>query len=702
MIHFDRQVCSDFPQAASKEWLETNGLGGFASSTIIGCNTRRYHGLLVAALNPPAGRTVLLSKLEEELAIDGITYPLSTNEYPGVIHPQGYLFQESFCLKPFPTFLYQAGGVRLEKEIFMPQGLNAVAISYRLMPFPLDSAINDLDFLGAGFAKPALLTGGVCEPRPQNILRLRPLVAGRHFHHLTRQGAMQIDTEVEAEELLVRFGWGAEVHLYHGGEVVSAPEWFYNLEYRQEMERGLDAHEDLFSPGVLTISLSEEAQWLTASAQPLEPMPEKWREQEITRRALLQKPWSDLGAGFCKARQAKSSAGFTLVLSVAEGKPRPQEIGLLALAADSFLVRRENFCGIIAGYHWFEEWGRDTLISLPGLCLTTGNLEAARGILLHFANACQQGMLPNRFTEEGGADYNSVDSALWFVNALAELNTHRGQETFIRQHLLPAAKQIVEHYSAGTHYGIHADRDGLIQIGEEGSQLTWMDAKVGGRVITPRAGKPVEIQALWYNALRILQLFGETRWREIADKAQQSFATLFWNAAENCLYDRIGPEGPDAAIRPNQVLTLSLRFPILTDDLGRQVLEVVEKELLTPYGLRTLSPRDSRYRGRYEGDVLSRDGAYHQGTVWPWLMGPFITAYLRLHGNTEEAKSRAREMLEPLFAHLSDAGLGTISEIFDGDHPHHPRGCISQAWSIAEILRAWTLLKDSSTAPSIR
>jgi len=643
MIQFDRRVCSDFAQATSREWLEANGLGGFASSTIIGCNTRRYHGLLIAALNPPVGRTLLLSKLEEELVIDGITYPLSTNQYPGAIHPQGYRFQEGFRLEPFPIFCYQTGGLTLEKEVFMPQGLNAVVITYRLR-----------------------------DPVGNVRLRIRPFVAGRDFHHLLRQGVVSSEVQAEEGKILVRFGWGAELHLYHNGAFSAKPEWFRNFEYAREMERGLDAHEDLYSPGVLDFSIGGGDCWVVASAQPVAPQSERWREKELARRQALMRIWPG----------------------------EREEIGLLLRAADTFLVHRpQGLRDVIAGYPWFGAWGRDAMISLPGLCLVRGDLEAARGILLTYAKSCQQGLLPNHFAEaDGKPEYNSVDAALWFVNAVGLLSTYPGQETFISQHLLPAAGEIVQHYAAGTRYGIRADADGLLTIGAEGGQLTWMDAKVGGRPVTPRSGKPVEIQALWYNALRILQHFGRERWGDMAERAETAFPALFWNEEEKCLYDCIGPQGADPSIRPNQILAASLPYPILPEELGRQMLEVVERELLTPYGLRTLSPRDRRYHGRYEGDLRARDEAYHQGSVWPWLMGPFLSAYLRLHGHTTEAQARAREMLEPLFAHLSEAGLGTISEVFDGDPPHHPRGCISQAWSVAELLRVWASLRSQPRA----
>jgi glycogen debranching enzyme len=676
LINFDHHICSDFELATSKEWLETNGLGGFASSTIIGCNTRRYHGLLVAALKPPSARTVLFSKLEEDLTLGGITYTLSTNQFHGVIQPAGYRCQQEFRLAPFPTFTYLAGGAILEKEIFMPHGMNAVVIAYRLL-----------------------------QAADEPMLTLRPLVAGRDFHQLIHQGAVPVETETTDGEVIVHFGWGPRLHLYHQGVFSNAPQWSYNFEYAKETERGLDNSEDLYSPGTLALSLKDKWCWLVASADPITPEPEKWREEELARRTALAKRWP--GAREELQTLARTADSFMVARSISdETEKEPEGVGGGApfdSAQDKREPRQAGFTkpapklwDIVAGYHWFEEWGRDAMISLPGLCITLGEYEKAFGVLSTYAQFCRDGLLPNRFVDaDGHADYNTVDSALWFVNALFVLHEAapealRGR---LRESLLPTAQQIVEHYAAGTHFGIQADADGLIKIGAEGSQTTWMDAKVGDAVMTPRNGKPVEIQALWYNALRILEKLGDQRWNELANQAKASFAPLFWNEPKGCLYDCITDDGPDPAIRPNQVMACSLPFPMLDDDLGRRVLETVERELLTPYGLRTLSPRDARYRGRYAGDVWARDSAYHQGTVWAWLMGPFISAYVRIHGNSAEAKARAKELLEPLLQHLKDAGVGTISEIFDGDPPHTPRGCISQAWSVAEVLRVYQALK---------
>jgi predicted glycogen debranching enzyme len=369
----------------------------------------------------------------------------------------------------------------------------------------------------------------------------------------------------------------------------------------------------------------------------------------------------------------------------------------LTCAADQFVVARANGRSVIAGYHWFSDWGRDTMVSLPGIALVTGHLQAAREILAQFALSVDQGMLPNRFPDAGEQpEYNTVDATLWFFDAARAYLKYSGDREFLRAQLYSVLRDIVDWHERGTRYGIRVDTDGLLRAGVPGMQLTWMDARVGDRVVTPRHGKPVEIQALWYNALRTMQQFAETlgddsglqRYRQMAVLAQASFNEKFWNDAAGCLYDVVGTDVRDASVRPNQVLAASLEYPVLAPGRAAAMLEVVRRELLTPFGLRTLAPSDPQYRGRCEGGVAARDGAYHQGTVWPWLMGPFISAYVKAHDRSAEARAQAARWLEPFRTHVLEAGLGQISEIFDGDPPHTPRGCIAQAWSVAEVLRA--------------
>ncbi|MBC7911654.1 MAG: glycogen debranching protein, partial [Pyrinomonadaceae bacterium] len=369
----------------------------------------------------------------------------------------------------------------------------------------------------------------------------------------------------------------------------------------------------------------------------------------------------------------------------------------LTLAADQFIVARGSQKTVIAGYHWFSDWGRDTMIALPGLALVTGRAEVARSILLEFARHVDKGMLPNRFPDAGvEPEYNTVDATLWFFEAVRALLDDTHDEKFVRDNLYDVLAEIIDWHVRGTRYGIRVDTDGLLAAGEEGVQLTWMDAKVGEWVVTPRRGKPVEIQALWYNALRVMeqlahQFQDETRtgfYGEIAARARASFNQKFWHEEQGCLYDVIDGERRDASIRPNQIFAVSLPHTMLSKERARGVVCVVERDLLTPYGLRSLAQSDPQYRGRYAGDALSRDGAYHQGAVWAWLLGPFIKAYLKVHSEDTAAREKARAWLSPFQKHLSEAGLGQVSEIFDGDAPHAPRGCIAQAWSVAEILRA--------------
>jgi predicted glycogen debranching enzyme len=374
----------------------------------------------------------------------------------------------------------------------------------------------------------------------------------------------------------------------------------------------------------------------------------------------------------------------------------------LVAAADQFVVARGTRQTVLAGYHWFGDWGRDTMIALAGLTLVTGRFETARGILSEFARHTSRGMLPNRFPDDGGhaPDYNTVDATLWFFEAARAYLQYSDDAEFVRAELYDVLVDIIAWHVRGTRFQIHVDMDGLLSSGEEGAQLTWMDAKVGDWVVTPRHGKPVEIQALWYNALRVMENFarefedkaGEKLYGEMAAQAAESFNRSFWNEERGCLYDVIEADlinsgRRDASIRPNQILAVSLHYSMLSEERARRVVETVERELLTPYGLRSLSPHDPGYRGRYEGDPLSRDGAYHQGTVWAWLIGPYVSAYLKIFGETTQGRERAARLLEGFRQHLGEAGLGQISEIFDGDPPHTPRGCIAQAWSVAELLR---------------
>ncbi|HEV2765982.1 MAG TPA: amylo-alpha-1,6-glucosidase, partial [Pyrinomonadaceae bacterium] len=610
-----------------------------------------YHGLLVAATRPPVGRTVLLSKLEETLVVGGTRIELSANQYPGVVHPRGYRFLSRFRLDPFPVFTYRVAGLELEKSVLMLHGENTVCVRY------------------------VLRRAGAGQSRESDVrLEIRPLVAFRDYHDTTRENGA-LDSSVRTEEGLLTVapyeGLPALHFAHEGGEADAAGYWYRNFDYAEEQARGFDAAEDLFSPFALKFDLG--------------------RRDEVFIIASTERRDASRAGALLRAEVERREA----VLRTASSGD--ETVRALVAAADQYVVARGEKKTVIAGYHWFGDWGRDTMIALPGLALVTGRFDVARSILAEFARHVSRGMLPNRFTEGGEEpEYNTVDATLWYFEAVRALCAYAGQVGFVRANLYGTLKEIIEWHERGTRYGIRVGMDGLLTAGEEGAQLTWMDAKVGDRVITPRRGKPVEIQALWYNALRVMEElareFGlredEFRYGAMASYARRSFNEQFWNEEAGCLYDVVNGAERDASLRPNQIFAVSLRHSMLSAERARQVVGAVERELLTPYGLRSLAPSDTRYAARYAGGPAERDAVYHQGTVWAWLIGPFVTAYLRVNGRTPEAVERARCLLAPLVGHLGESCLGHVSEVFDGDAPHAPRGCAAQAWSAAELLRA--------------
>ena len=666
MIQFNQQICSDFATAIQKEWLETNGIGGYASSTIIGANTRRYHGLLIAATQPPVGRRVLLSKLEETLFIGDTPYEIACNQYPDVLHPQGYRFLQTFKLDPFPTWRYEIEGVVLEKSLWMGHGENTTVLTYT-----------------------------VREGAESVRLYLRPLVAGRDRHslHYENPGINTQVTSVDSNTIWISpYGPFSRLYLQcASGEFKSdAGYWYKNFEYPLETARGFDDHEDLYSPGYFSCALNlGESVAVIASTQAPNDEWEAGRSLEINRRARIQSLVSAETHHSVTPRTAGDSA-------VGESD---EFLESLFLAADGFLIQRnEGRYSIIAGYHWFTDWGRDAMIALPGLTLVTGRYEIAKGILQEFAQHSDRGMLPNRFPDsDDEPEYNTVDATLWFFYAVAKYLEYTGDLEFIREALWETLVEIVHWHIEGTRYNIKMDADGLIAAGTEGVQLTWMDAKIGDWVVTPRHGKPVEINALWYNALKVMETlagsFGDAdrsaEYAKLAGRAKARFNEIFWNAETGCLYDCISGNERDASVRPNQLFAISLPHSVLVEKRHRQVLDVVARELLTPVGLRSLAPNDEKYIGHCKGSPYQRDSAYHQGTVWAWLIGPFVTAYVKVNGKTSQARGEAKQYLTAFRAHLKEAGVGSISEIFDGDAPHAPRGCIAQAWSVAEVLRAY-------------
>lgn len=647
MISLDKNICNDLEAALSREWLETNGLGGFACGTVAGANTRRYHGLLTAALNPPGGRMLLLSKLEETLVVGDRRIDLSTNEYSGAVHPQGYSFLSSFRLDPFPTWTFEVDGIQIEKIVFMSQGSNTVQIEYKLLHAP---------------------------PEIEPVLEVRPLIAFRDYHSTSHENSALSSLLETAPGLASVQPYSDLPKLYfaHNADAVEDQGyWYRNFLYRVERERGLDFQEDLFNPLVFSWKLTERrcGQIIVSTEPHAIEQASALRNVELQRRQKL-----------------------------ADAAPVDDPLATsLAIASDQYLVRRGEDWTIIAGYPWFTDWGRDTMISLPGLTLFTGRTDIAKSILRNFARHTDQGMLPNRFVDSGEqAEFNTVDATLWFFEAARAYAAATNDYEFLRQELYPVFNQIIEWHIKGTRYNIKVAENGLLNAGAPGAQLTWMDAKIGDWVVTPRMGKPVEIQALWFNVLRIMEdlaaRFGDEERRKkyssLASLASWTFNRVFWNKDARCLYDVVNGGPPDGSIRPNQIFAVSLHYSMLSPERARAVVETVERELLTPVGLRTLNPSDSRYRATYEGNQYSRDSAYHQGTVWPWLLGPFASAYVKVNSGTPQSRARAHDLLRGLEAHMTEAGLGQISEIFDADAPHHPRGCFAQAWSVAEVLRA--------------
>jgi predicted glycogen debranching enzyme len=637
------------------EWLEADGLGGFASGTTVGLRTRRYHALLLAATTPPTGRMVLVNGLDAWIARDPSLrsgqgpHPheyLTRQRYaPGLVEPTSGGTLESFTDEPWPTWTYALrDGTRIEHEVFVPAGMSVVALRWR-----------------------------VVGRRISVRLAVRPLLSGRDSHALHHENpAFRFAAEVHHERIAwTPYAGVPGVEALTNGSYAPDPQWYRGFQYDEERARGLDFVEDLAAPGVLHWDLVDGDAVLILAAAGTAGLPDK----------------SDAAAAATYAR-----------LRRAERARRGRFASRLLRAGDAYLVRRGEGKTIIAGYPWFTDWGRDTFIALRGLCLATGRLGDARSILLEWAGLVSEGMLPNRFVDQGDApEYNTVDASLWYVVAVHDYLralAAEGRKAPARdlKRLIEAVQAIMSGHVRGTRYGIHVAQDGLLAAGEPGVQLTWMDAKVGDWVVTPRIGKPVEIQALWLNALRIADEL-TTGYQPIYQRGVAAFAGRFWNAAASCLFDVVDSDhvaGRDGgAVRPNQLLAVGgLPFPLVTGARARQIVDTVERRLWTPIGMRTLPPDAPGYRPRYEGDIRSRDGAYHQGTVWPWLLGPFVEAWVRVRGGTPEAIREARRrFLAPLLAHLTEAGIGHISEIADADAPHTPRGCPFQAWSVSEALR---------------
>jgi predicted glycogen debranching enzyme len=655
-----REICCDFPIAKSREWLITNGIGGYASGTLAGVLTRRYHGLLVAALAPPLGRTVLVTKLDETASYNHHCFPIYANSWAdGRVDPLGYQQIEQFTLEgTTPTWQLALADARLEKRIWMQPGANTTYVQYTLQrgTQPLQ-------------------------------LSIKAFINHRDYHHTTQATDWPLQVNSVPHGVKVQgFPTATPVYFLTENPVkISQPQpcWYYGYDLAVERYRGLDNKEDHLHTLTFQGTI-EPGQSLTLVVS-TEPQPQLHGET---------------------AWQVRQGYEQGLIETAALPTQTPQWLQQLVLAANQFIVERSTADipdgkTIIAGYPWFGDWGRDTMISLPGLTLQTGQIEVARSILWTFAQYIDRGMLPNRFPDgTDQPDYNTVDATLWYFEAIRAYLDQTGDQDFLKA-LFPKLADIVAWHRQGTRYNVHLDpEDGLIYAGQEGTQLTWMDAKVGDWVVTPRMGKPIEVNALWYNALRLMirfaQLLGEptTEYETLAQKTVTGFQR-YWNSTLGYCYDVLDtPDGNDAALRPNQLLAVAFptlqsdrHFPLLTPLQQRQVVDICAQHLLTSYGLRSLAPDDPQYQGIYGGNPLQRDGAYHQGTVWGWLMGPFVQAHLQVYQNP----TLAREFLQPFSDHLWDHGMGSLSEIFDGDAPMKPRGCIAQAWTVAEVLRTWCL-----------
>jgi glycogen debranching enzyme len=688
LVSFGREVCGDLAAGLRREWLVTNGLGGYASGTLAGIATRRYHGLLVAALTPPVGRTVLVGALDEQATYDGRRYPLSAHEFgDGTINPHGYRYLHSFALEGMlPVWVYALGDALLERRVWMAHGANTTYVAYRVL-----RGTRAVD------------------------LQVTPLITCRDFHTLAVAPGWRPEDglTVAPRGVTVRLprgdGMPPGLHLLcDGGQFTPGGAWWWNFLHREETRRGLDDRADLYAPGTFAVTLPPGARATLICT--VADRPELSAERALA---------AAEGRQIALLRRA----------AVERAHPAVQQ---LVLAADQFLVRRDPEAArgdppapdgdvgspaaraarratagrtVIAGYHWFNDWGRDTMIALPGLTLATGRPEEAAEILRTFARYVADGLLPNTFPDRADEPpaYNTADATLWYVLAVHAHHAATGDEALVTD-LLPALRDIAHHHIAGTRFGIGVDpADGLLRAGAPGLQLTWMDAKVGDRVVTPRIGKPVEINALWYNVLQVLAGFLKARGDAAADdyaaraaRARASFRARFLRADRAGLADVVdGPDGDDWSVRPNQIFAVALPFPLLEGAEAATVVEAAGRALLTSYGLRSLSPDDPRYHGDYGGDQRRRDEAYHQGTVWTWLMGAYATAHFRVYHD----RAAALALLRPFEHHLRDAGLGSVSEILEGDPPHPPCGCIAQAWGVAEVLRVWRDLSPPPPSP---
>ncbi|MEM3597046.1 MAG: amylo-alpha-1,6-glucosidase [Candidatus Bathyarchaeia archaeon] len=670
-IRLNSQELSKFDEVLQKEWIITNSLGGYASSTVLGLNTRKYHGLLVAALNPPSERTVCLSKLDEEVHIKGNVYPLFVNEFRDKIFPRGNLYLKEFSVSPMPKYIYEMQGVTVQKTIFMLHGKNVTVTVYDVLN----------------------------KSGSEAKVRIFPLVNCRHIHAVTSrwQNSWNLTQKCSEKETVLYFEAPrctlALALATSDGRYFASGRWVEAVHYREEAARGESCQEDCYQSGCFEAAIDvDEAESFAVVAV-------ADKDDASVRRFLEETPLTAYDLKVMQKHEEKLLEDFASKFYEEHPTINASDwLNWLVLATDKFIVQSADGTrkSVIAGYHWFECWGRDTFISMPGLMLLTGRFDDARKVFLNFKEHAKDGLIPNFISDAHGQPvYNSVDAPLWFVNAVLQYLKYTGDFKFVKEHLWETLKAMVEGLIGGKTHGIRVDHDGLVL---HDAQLTWMDAVVDGQAVTPRRGKAVEVQALWFNALKVMELlalkYEEVNMAEkyacMAEKVRKSFAESFWTSEKGYLYDVVSENVKDASIRPNQIIAVSLDYSMLDTAKNEKVVDIIHRELLTPYGLRTLAKNDPKYVGVYRGDRRSRDKAYHNGTVWPWLLGPFTTAFLKVKGYAEYRREQALRFLLPLLTEqVHSAGLGVISEIFDGDAPHSPRGCVAQAWSIAEPLRAY-------------
>lgn len=670
------KTCQNLREALSWEWLETNGLGGYAAGTILHCNTRKYHALLAVALPDLPGRFVLLSTLEDSLVVGEREFELACHRYPGVYHPHGHEYLEQYRQEECPRFRYRVGDTVLEKSLVMLQGENTVLIRYDIL-----------------------------ESRVPFTLRLKPFLAFRGMHELRKEDAtLQVRPWPVANGIKLQ-PYNTLPPLYLQTSLRSqfhpAPLWHYNFEYFREAERGYEHHEDLFRPGIMDVPVKAgSAVILAASLSEQTRLSRRAWDREIVR------------------RRAEASADRRQAAHLSHDRRQAPRLTALLRAGRQFVVTRPTTRPspgavlpasrptVVAGYPWFEDWGRDTLIALPGLTFCAGRPEDGKAILAAVGEQERDGLIPNFFAPDPSQHaFNSVDASLWYVWAVQQMLAWTGDLQAVRDGGWPVIRRILQRMAAGTRHGIFMSQDGLLHAGNAATQLTWMDAAVHGVPVTPRHGYAVEINALWYNALRfadeLADRFGEARLfrPEIPDRLQAAFVQLFWMDDVQALADAFADGALDRTIRPNQILAASLPYSPLDTLQKLAVVDTVRRELLTPYGLRTLSPRHPAYRGRYEGDQATRDAAYHQGTVWPWLLGHYGEAVLNVSTNRRVTARLLLSDVEPLIAYAAEGpGLGQVPEIWDGDPPHRPHGCPAQAWSVAELIRLFALCGGKAKA----